>query len=87
MPSPKIYQIRIPKGSPVIVFTNDLFYDKLEPGKVFGEPQAEVLLDPINFDFENVYSNSRVDENGNLINRSDYIATPKYISSVNAKSA
>lgn len=74
---PDIYQVVIPKGSPIIMFTDDLFMDRLEEGKVFNEEQAEVLIDPFNFDFKNNYVNSERIADGTLVSRINYVAKPK----------
>lgn len=74
---PDIYQIVIPKGSPLIVFTNDLFMDRIEEGEVFDEPQSEILIDPFNFDFKDKYVNSERIADGTLVSRINYVAVPK----------
>ena len=56
-----VFEIKIPKGSPVIAFTDDLFTDELREGSVFCEEQQEILIDPINFEFEfTEISNGRI---------------------------
>ena len=76
---PDIYQIVIPKGSPLIVYTNDLFMDRIEEGKVFDEPQSEILIDPFNFEFKSKYVNSEYIADGTLVSRINYVAVPKVV--------
>ena len=74
---PDIYQIVIPKGSPLIVFTDDLFMDRIEDGRVFDEVQSEILIDPFNYDFKIKYVNSEHIADGTLVSRVNYVAVPK----------
>lgn len=83
----QIYQITIPKGSPLIVFTDDMFLDEYREGRVFGEEQAEVLIDPFNFDFKFKYGNSEYNGAGVLVARSNYVAIFKQNNNVVSKAA
>lgn len=69
----KIIKIIIPKGSPVIAYTDDLFLG-IGKGEVFGEPQQEILIDPKNFTFNKKEYETSLDDEVDFVT---YIAQPK----------
>lgn len=89
----EIYQIFIPKGSPVIAFTKDLYvekshynFDKYIKGNPYfsecnrldkTEEQFEIIIDPANYDFQETYFNYHQNNKGEIISRYNIIATPK----------
>lgn len=74
---PNIIQLIIPKGSPVIVYTDDLFTDHYEESRTFNEEQQEILIDPKNFTFNMNYVNSNIIADGSVVMRINYQANPK----------
>lgn len=47
-----IYKIFLPKGSPVICFTNEIFTGRMNKTNPFADEQKEILIDPNLFSFK-----------------------------------
>lgn len=72
---PTICQIVIPKGSPLIVFSDDFYTDRYAEGQVFNDPQREIIIDPIHYNFKSKYIRCGANQNG-LATRINYEAIP-----------
>lgn len=72
-----LIKIVIPKGSPLIAFTDDLFTDRYKEDRTFNEEQQEILIDPKNFTFKQDYINSYTTKEGINIRIISYQAIPK----------
>ena len=72
---PTICQIIIPKGSPLIIFSDDFYTDRYVEGQVFNDPQREIIIDPIHFNFKSKYIRCGANQHG-LATRINYEAIP-----------
>ena len=67
-----IYKIFLPKGSPIICFTNEIFTGKKNENDPFTDEQKEVLIDPNLFSFK-LLTVSKGNKLPSLLNASDKI--------------
>ena len=72
---PTICQIVIPKGSPLIIFSDDFYTDRYVEGQVFNDEQREIIIDPIHYQFKSKYIRCGANQHG-LATRINYEAIP-----------
>ena len=74
-----IYKIFLPKGSPIICFTNEIFTGKKNENDPFADEQKEILIDPNLFSFK-LLTVSKGNKLPSLLNASDKIDEVSIIS-------
>ena len=68
-----LYRIKIPKGAPVICFTDELIYGKNSSHSGFSDSQSEIIFDADLFDFQQKYSPIDFNIQGNFKKAAVYI--------------
>ena len=68
-----LYRIKIPKGSPVICFTDELIYGKNSSHSGFSDSQSEIIFDADLFDFQQKYGPIDFNIQGNCKKAAVYI--------------
>lgn len=68
-----LYRIKIPKGAPVICFTDELIYGKNSSHSGFSDSQSEIIFDADLFDFQQKYSPIDFNIQGNFNKAAVYI--------------
>ena len=68
-----LYRIKIPKGAPVICFTDELIYGKNSSHSGFSDSQSEIIFDAGLFDFQQKYSPIDFNIQGNFKKAAVYI--------------
>ena len=68
-----LYRIKIPKGAPVICFTDELIYGKNSSHSGFSDSQSEIIFDADLFDFQQKYGPIDFNIQGNCKKAAVYI--------------